>query len=398
MVLGDCSWNARCTLLLSGPQWNADSRNSVLVQDSPTDPDVPEIKQAPSSKGVLSTQTFTLLVGVLVVVFILFCNNWIIKAQSVFSSLERVTSAFDSFDHTDLVAMVDLCDLNEEAASSDLARLIRIGKTIQIHDALLAEAQDTALDLSNKLEWPSFGTRDQAKHDYEALGQMGDWGKKIGGAGVPENPAETSQTDASNKIATYETNVAVTNGASDANEAFDSNNPKTEKDMVCESFLSNPSDLIQQYRVWRTSLKGFSETFEISRTQPMFTGKGPGTNLILEHRLRAKLTIVTLWWLPILNGALGAIIFCLTRLLNDKSNAPKFAEIVLRMVFGGFAGLLVSTLLLPSGVAFGQFAGNAPGVSLLAFIFGFSLDSFIQLLERLNQLVIESVSSKKTDK
>ena len=95
-----------------------------------------------------------------------------------------------------------------------------------------------------------------------------------------------------------------------------------------------------------------------------------------------------------LNGALGAIIFCLTRMIKDRVTAPKLGEVLLRMVFGGFIGILVSTLLLPGGAITGQYVNTAPGVSLLAFIFGFSLDSFIQLLERLNRMVMDSTRPK----
>lgn len=126
----------------------------------------------------------------------------------------------------------------------------------------------------------------------------------------------------------------------------------------------------------------------------MFTGKVLGNNLVLEHRLQSGMTIVSYWLLPVLNGALGAIIFCLTWMLKDKLRAPKSGEIILRMVFGGFADLLIATLFLPSGVPLGPYAGSAPGVSLLAFIFGFSLDSFIMVLERLNRLVMDSTRPK----
>lgn len=391
MVLGDRSGHAGRAVHLSGARWNADSGNIVLMEDASAGSGPPEKRPEFFLKSLFSTQTFTLIVGVLVMVLILFCNNWIIKAQSVFANLERVNSAFDSFDHTDLVAMYDLCDQNKETVTpSDLARMIRIGKMIQIHDALLAEAQDTASDLNNRLEWPTAAVSQADVLQYEQMGQLGGWGGT--------QPVPAGATELAEKSGASDANGAAGQSTTDANAAAYVAQPRTEKEIVCESFLSNPSDLIQQYNVWRTSLKGFSDAFDIRRTQPMFTGKGPGTNLILEHKLRAKMTIITMWWLPILNGALGAIIFCLTRMLKDKSTAPKLGEIVLRMVFGGFAGLLVSILLLPSGVAFGQFVGNAPGVSLLAFVFGFSLDSFIQLLERMNQLVIESTTSKKSEK
>ncbi|MFD3190203.1 hypothetical protein ACFMPD_08005 [Sedimentitalea sp. HM32M-2] len=355
----------------------------------------PAARDAPKPlwRRVLSTQAVTAGAGILIMVLTLFCNNWVIKAQTVFANLERVNSAFDSFDHTDLVLMYDLCDRHtEDMSPADLARFVRVGNSVQQHEALLQEARDTAMQLINSMELPkiNFGAS-----ELEALGPIDTTrmiAPDIGGADAPAGDLQAN---------TGAVPAAMTGGADPAKGAagktemvFGSGD--REKEIICSKLANDPSDLVQNFRAWRTSLRRVSSELQILGGDLMFTGLGPGSNEILEQKLRAKMTIVTHWWLPVLNGALGAVIYCLTKMLKDRATAPKMGEVVLRMVFGGFAGILVSTLLLPSGVVVGPYVASAPGVSLLAFIFGFSLDSFIALLERLNRLVVESTRPKSS--
>lgn len=351
-------------------------------------PDMPK----PLWRRVFSTQAVTAGAGILIMILTLFCNNWVIKAQTVFVNLERVNSAFDSFDHTDLVLMYDLCDRHtEDMSPGDLARFVRVGNSVQRHEALLQEARDTAMQLINSLEMPRLSI---GGPDLDALGQIDTtrmivadappgstgWAPEAGAGAVPAKMTGTSGPS----VAAVDKPAAVF-GSGDR-----------EKEIICSKLENDPSDLVQNFRAWRTSLRRLSSELQILGGDLMFTGLGPGSNEILEQKLRAKMTIVTHWWLPVLNGALGAVIYCLTKMLKDRANAPKMGEVVLRMVFGGFAGILVSTLLLPSGVVAAPYVASAPGVSLLAFIFGFSLDSFIALLDRLNRLVVESTRPKSS--
>ncbi len=340
------------------------------------------------------TQFATLAAGVLLMLATLYCNNWVLKAQSVFANLERVNSAFDSFDQSELVILYDLCDENpKEISSSDMARIFRIGKTIQTNDSLLLEAQLTATELLNspQIPWSGFGATEAGSEDWEAKGQIGSPDTETGGSGDTGSEDGDSGTDGTSDG----TKTGDPNRSTGSDTAARNSRPaKDEKEIVCERFKSDKTDLVLNYRVWNTSFAGFSNELEIVHSEPMFSGKGLGSNLVLEYRLQSRMIVVTHWLLPILNGALGAIIFCLTRMLKDRQRAPKSGEIILRMVFGGFAGLLVATLLLPSGVPLGPYAGSAPGISLLAFVFGFSIDSFIMVLERLNRLVVDSTRPK----
>ena len=378
MVLGVCAWRTGNTVLLPRPKWPTDPRKAFLMVGSSEELSKPVGKPKSLFRRSLSTQAFTLVVGILIMVLTLYCNNWVIRAKTVFTNLERVNSAFDSFDRTDLVVMYDLCDQNGEAVSwSDLARVVRIGNTIQRHEALLEEAHNTSIELINGLQLPKFSGPNE---DLGSIGPI-DWSKVEGGQ-VAATPMHASGGSGAPDLSKPQEKLGM---------------PLMERDIVCNKYAKDPVDLMSNFQVWQTSLREFSSQLRISRGEGMFTGKGPGANDILAQKLRSKMTIVTHWWLPVLNGALGAVIFCLTKMIKDKSVAPRLGEVLLRMVFGGFAGIVVSTLLLPSGVPMGPYVDSAPGVSLLAFIFGFSLDSFIQLLERLNQLVIESTRPKNTD-
>lgn len=352
----------------------------------------PPAPDAPADRSRVApfarTQAFTLVVGIIIMTLTLYGNNWIIQAKSVFANLERVNAVFDSFDQASLVFLYDLCDQNDEAISPmDLARVVAIGNTIQRHEALLEAAHNTAIDLINRLEWPRFSVPEAT--EFEAMGQI-DWSKvPVNGVPVADSSAGTDAEEDSKAQQVFMAPAADPETAPAP--------VRSERDIICDGLLTDPSDLVVNFRVWRASLKGFSKELQILRSEQMFTGRGPGSNEILEQKLRAKMAIVTHWWLPVLNGALGAIIFCLTRMLRDRSSAPKLGEVLLRMVFGGFAGVVVSTLLLPSGVALGPYTGSAPAISLLAFIFGFSLDSFIMVLERLNRLVVDSTKPKSPE-
>jgi hypothetical protein len=340
---------------------------------------------------VARTQAFTLIVGIIIMGLTLFGNNWIIQAKSVFATLERVNAVYESLDQASLVLLYDLCDQNEEAITPmELARVVSISNTIQRHDSLLEQAYDNAIKLINRLDWrmtlPSFSMTETA--EFETKGQI-DWSKVPNTMPSAGPEPEGTETTGPPKAPQVKMTQDGDTGASPL--------ARTEREIICDALMSDPSDLMLNFRVWRESLKGFSKELQILRSEQMFTGRGPGWNEVLEQKLQAKMTLVTHWWLPVLNGALGAIIFCLTRMLRDRATAPKLGEVLLRMVFGGFAGVVVSTLLLPSGVALGPYTGSAPAISLLAFIFGFSLDSFIMVLERLNRLVVDSTRHKSPD-
>ena len=53
---------------------------------------------------------------------------------------------------------------------------------------------------------------------------------------------------------------------------------------------------------------------------------------------------------------------------------------------------------MPSGLIVGQTPGNWPGISLLAFVFGYSANSFIALLEWANRKVLMSARGEGDDK
>lgn len=308
------------------------------------------------------THGVTAVLGVLILVATLTCNNWVIKAQTVFSNFERVNLAFGGIDRTDLVVMVDLCNQrNKELTPTELARFVQVYSTIQTNGAIWNHTRSSAQDLLNSLDI--------------ALLVNSTWAR------VTSVFRKSESTPGGDEIKNQQISFLA---------------PQSSVADICKELLDDPSDLIRNYKVYQASLNGAFADTSIWGIDLMLTGAGPGTIEVAQQQLRDQMAIITRWWLPILYGSVGAILFCLTKLIRDKSNAPKLAEVFLRLIFGGFAGFVVSALLIPSGVVPNSIAGSAPGASFLAFIFGYSLDSFVSILERLNQLVMESTALKSS--
>ena len=131
----------------------------------------------------------------------------------------------------------------------------------------------------------------------------------------------------------------------------------------------------------RASLRDLSSKLLLTTGEMMFTGKGDANLEVFQQQLASRQLLVNRWILPVLHGALGAMIFCLVRVLNTSFIVPiTQREVVLRLFFGAFVGYLTSALLLPAGMLGVQVTGPAPLASLGAFIFGYSMDSFWQCL------------------
>lgn len=87
------------------------------------------------------------------------------------------------------------------------------------------------------------------------------------------------------------------------------------------------------------------------------------------------------WLLPLFYGLLGASVFLMRTLLNDKTPGLAFFPVVLRIALGGIAGLAIGWFSVPGA--------NTASLSTIpfgiAFLAGFSIDVVFTLLERMTQ-------------
>jgi hypothetical protein len=110
--------------------------------------------------------------------------------------------------------------------------------------------------------------------------------------------------------------------------------------------------------------------------------------------LVTKLSIVRLWALPIIYGALGSIVYCMWRVLDTNVSGLGFALPVMRTTFAGLAALTFSMLLVPANVLSIGAEMNRPIIYLLSFIFGYSIEAFISTLNVINTYVMSNVAVK----
>lgn len=113
-----------------------------------------------------------------------------------------------------------------------------------------------------------------------------------------------------------------------------------------------------------------------------------------RQELVSKLSIVRLWALPIIYGALGSIVYCLWRVLDTNVSGLGFALPVVRTIFAGLAALTFSMLLVPANVLSIGAEMNRPIIYLLSFIFGYSIEAFISTLNVINTYVMSNVAVK----
>lgn len=122
------------------------------------------------------------------------------------------------------------------------------------------------------------------------------------------------------------------------------------------------------------------------------------TRLRVQDRavdLRQELAIVQNWWLPALYGALGTFVFCLWRILKPDVAQLPYCEILPRLVFGAFAGITLSMLFVPANILALDPSAGRPLVYLTAFVFGYSVETFMAALNNVNEVIRQAIRQKK---
>jgi hypothetical protein len=118
----------------------------------------------------------------------------------------------------------------------------------------------------------------------------------------------------------------------------------------------------------------------------------------LTQELRQKLNVVHLWALPIIYGALGSIVFSIWRVLNPNASSFNLFHSLIRMIFAGLAALTFSMLLVPSNIIAVGVDLNRPVIYLLCFIFGYSIETFVNTLNLLNLYFATNIAARRKQK
>lgn len=111
--------------------------------------------------------------------------------------------------------------------------------------------------------------------------------------------------------------------------------------------------------------------------------------------LRQQLSLIYLWALPVIYGALGSAVYSMWCMLNSNVSNHRALYFLIRMIFGSLAALTFSMLLVPSNLFVIGTDLNRPLVYLIAFIFGYSIETFINVLNQLNRYIAETASFGK---
>ncbi|MFV0302484.1 MAG: hypothetical protein ACK5IP_16720 [Paracoccus sp. (in: a-proteobacteria)] len=117
----------------------------------------------------------------------------------------------------------------------------------------------------------------------------------------------------------------------------------------------------------------------------------------LSDLLQRKISSVSRLWLPIIYGALGSIVYCGWRLLSSEVAPLRLDYALLRTAFAALAALTLSMLFIPANVfSIGTQVSN-PLVYLIAFVLGYSIETFVRTLNRLNVLANRKLSPVADD-
>lgn len=122
------------------------------------------------------------------------------------------------------------------------------------------------------------------------------------------------------------------------------------------------------------------------------------------QNVESKLREISDWILPSLYGALGAVLFSLSRVLSALSPNPPFNRFMIRLMAGAFAGFATVKFFTPdvaSSVGLGWLVSF--GQLLLAFLAGYAVESLLKLLTdgvsrvRLTWAVPDRAARRTTD-
>jgi hypothetical protein len=98
--------------------------------------------------------------------------------------------------------------------------------------------------------------------------------------------------------------------------------------------------------------------------------------------LTRKINMASLWILPALYGMLGAAIFHLRQQLDPFRPNPPMPRVVLRLFLSAFTGVAIAWFWRPDADGQIEIAELTFGLASLAFLVGYSIEIFFNLLDR----------------
>lgn len=107
-----------------------------------------------------------------------------------------------------------------------------------------------------------------------------------------------------------------------------------------------------------------------------------------RDQLMTNVEITNKWTLPVLYGALGAVLYVLARHFNPFVASLSLPRIMLRITFAMFVAVTISMLLIPANVLTSNIVSTPSGIFLLCFVAGYSTDTFIRFLAKLNSYFV----------
>ncbi|MAC82481.1 MAG: hypothetical protein CML66_31010 [Rhodobacteraceae bacterium] len=112
--------------------------------------------------------------------------------------------------------------------------------------------------------------------------------------------------------------------------------------------------------------------------------------------IRDRLDVRNSWILPGLYGAMGAVMLTLRIMVNPAIPSPAPFRTLIRVLLGAFVGVIIGWFWSPQSTEFFDVANISVGLFTMAFLFGYGIDIFFGILERLILAVSEVFDRQKT--
>lgn len=100
------------------------------------------------------------------------------------------------------------------------------------------------------------------------------------------------------------------------------------------------------------------------------------------RRMRDTIDVLSSWVLPGIYGALGAILLTMQVYTSPILPEPRKFRTIARILMGGFVGIIVGWFWSPKSDELFEFANISLELFTVAFLFGYGIDVFMNLLER----------------
>ena len=315
-------------------------------------------KRAGRTARLFAPTNIVAILGLVLIAASLHWSYWSTRASAVIVSLDSVLEIQRNLNIEEIVHTRDLCQYQQvQLDDQDVYRFVLAAREMAYNDKIWLTSQEDAHNLRLGF-WPLKPLTLRVRKTVEGL-----FGKKDRVLGS-QIIGPTSKADGEQEF--------------------------------CDIFVEiEGRTLDEEYRWYQASFADLAKTIPLYSGSELFRGTGTATIEVLKKNLTEYQVVVHRWILPTLHGALGAVLFCLVRAIREPFLVPFTPrDIMLRLFFGAFVGYLVSALFVPSGVLGQASSGAAPIASIASFVFGYSIDSFIGLLNRMNSYIVELPDQK----